>query len=243
MKPAIIAPACYLALVACGLVSAFFHPVSVFGQEENSASGASHLSSPAIPVIAVDFSNPGLSPSHWTLSLHPDGSGHFRSEMGSVAADSDGEMQIPNVNRDIQLSPRFAETVFETAQHHSWFNESCESHLKVAFQGIKTLSYSGPDGSGSCAFNFSRDKDIQGLGDSFVAVAETILEGVRLEMLLQHDPLGLDREIQTLSQAAQDGRAQQICVIRGILERLAQDDNVLEMVRKRARTLLARAET
>jgi hypothetical protein len=32
-------------------------------------------------------------------------------------------------------------------------------------------------------------------------------------------------------------------VIRGILERLAQDDNVLEMVRKRARTLLARAET
>lgn len=194
-------------------------------------------------VVSFDFSNPALSPSHWTLTVHPDGSGHFRSEMGSVAApDPNGEMRVPNVDRDIQVSPRFAETVFQTAQRHSRFNEHCESHLKVAFEGTKTLSYSGPEGKGSCAFNFSRDKEIQSLGDSFVAVAQTILEGARLEMLLAHDPLGLDKEIQTLSEAAQDGRAQQLCVIRGILERLAEDDSVMEMVRRRARTLLARAE-
>jgi hypothetical protein len=243
MRPAILAPASFVTLAAGGLIFAVCHPVSVSGQAENPASSVSSTSQSVIPVVSVDFSNPGLSPSHWTISLHPDGSGHFRSEMGSVGTDSAGEMQIPNVSRDIQLSPRFAETVFDTAEHHSWFNEKCESNLKVAFQGVKTLSYSGPDGTGSCAFNFSRDKEIQGLGDSFVAVAQTILEGVRLEMLLQHDPLGLDKEIETLSQAAQDGRAQQIGVIRGILERLAQDDNVMEMVRKRARTLLARAET
>lgn len=236
MRPAIFASACLVAFAA-------FAAASANCQTDNPAPGVSGVSPAATPVVSVDFSNPSLSPSHWTLILHPDGSGHFHSEMGSVAADSSGEMQVPNVNRDIQLSPRFAETVFETAQHHSWFNEKCESHLKVAFQGIKMLSYSGPEGNGSCAFNFSRDKEIQGLGDSFVAVAETILEGVRLEMLLQHDPLGLAKEIKSLSEAAQDGRAQQICVIRGILERLAQDDNVLEMVRKRARTLLARAET
>jgi hypothetical protein len=236
MRPAIFASACFVTFAALAALSASC-------QTENPTPVVSGASPSANPVVSVDFSNPGLSPSHWTLSLHPDGSGQFHSEMGSVAADSGGEMQVPNVNRDIQLSPRFAETVFETAQHHSWFNEDCESHLKVAFQGIKTISYFGPGGKGSCAFNFSRDKEIQGLGDSFVAVAETILEGVRLEMLLEHDPLGLDKEIKTLSEAAQDGRAQQICVIRGILERLAQDDNVMEMVRKRARTLLARAET
>lgn len=240
MRAAIIAPARFVTLAATGLI---FASIFAYCQVESTASGASHPSSSAIPEISVDFSNPELSPSHWTLSLHPDGSGHFQSEMGRVVADSGGEMQVPNVNRDIQLSPGFAETVFDAAQHHSWFNEKCDSHLKVAFQGVKTLSYSGPEGKGSCSFNFSRDKGIQELGDSFVAVAETILEGERLEMLLQHDPLGLDKEIKTLSDAAQDGRAQQICVIRGILERLAQDDNVMEMVRKRARTLLARAET
>ena len=40
-----------------------------------------------------------------------------------------------------------------------------------------------------------------------------------------------------------DGRAQQICAIRDILERLAQDDGVLERVRKRARDLLLHGST
>ena len=58
-------------------------------------------------------------------------------------------------------------------------------------------------------------------------------------MLLQHDKLGLDAEIEFLTEAAGDGRAQQICVIRDTLDRLAQDDTVLERVRRRARMLLA----
>jgi len=196
------------------------------------------------PLIVVEFSNPGLSPPHWVLSLHPDGRGHFRSETGAPASASrSGEMQIPDVSRDILLSPKFAQSAFHAAERHNWFNEKCDSHMKVAFQGLKTLSYSGPQGKGSCTFNYSRDKDIQSLGDSFIAVSQTILEGVRLEMLLQHDPLGLDKEIESLSAAAKDGRARQIYVIRGILQRLAQDNNVMEMVRKRAQLLLDQAET
>jgi hypothetical protein len=46
-----------------------------------------------------------------------------------------------------------------------------------------------------------------------------------------------------LAEAAGDGRAQQLCAIRGILERLAQDDSVLERVRKRARMLLDQSTT
>ena len=46
------------------------------------------------------------------------------------------------------------------------------------------------------------------------AVAQTILEGARLEVLLQHDRLGLDQEMEFLTEALQDGRAQQICAIR-----------------------------
>ena len=43
-------------------------------------------------------------------------------------------------------------------------------------------------------------------------------------------------------QAVRDGRAQQICVIRGILVRLEEDPGVMDRVRKRARVLLAGAE-
>jgi hypothetical protein len=75
-----------------------------------------------------------------------------------------------------------------------------------------------------------------------VGVAGTILEGARLEMLLVHDRLGLDREMEYLLEASQDGRIQQVCAIRDILERLAEDEGVMERVRKRARMLLAKTE-
>jgi len=189
-------------------------------------------------VIQVDFSNPELNPSHWTLTLHPDGSGHFRSEMGKPPQGELQEIDAPDVDRDVQLNPTFATHVFEEAQRHKLFNVECDSHLKVAFQGWKTLRYTGPEGNGSCTFNFSKDKEIQELSDSLGAVAETIVEGARLEMLLQHDRLGLDKEMEFLVDAAGNGRAQQICVIKGILARLAQDDEVMERVRKRARMLL-----
>jgi hypothetical protein len=194
-------------------------------------------------VVVVDFTNPALSPSHWALTLHPDGSGHFHSQMGKPP---DGGLQLieaPDIDRDVQLSPQFAAHVFAEADRHNRFNENCDSHLKVAFQGWKKFSYTGPDGSGSCTFNYSKDKEIEELGDSMGAVAETILEGQRLEVLLEHDRLGLDKEMEYLVDAAGSGRAQQICAIRGILVRLAQDDEVMERVRKRARILLAQGNT
>jgi len=197
----------------------------------------------ADPVIQIDFSNPGLSPPQWSMTLHADGSGHFRSQMGKIPDGGLKEIEVPSQDRDIRVSPQFAGRVFEAAERHHWFEERCESGLKVAFQGWKTLTYAGPQGKGSCTFNYSKDKEIQDLGDSLDAVAETILEGARLQILWQHDPLGLDQEMQFLTEAVGDGRAQQVCAIRDILERLAQDDGVLDRVRKRAKALLARGTT
>jgi len=57
-------------------------------------------------------------------------------------------------------------------------------------------------------------------------------------MLLQHDPLGLDKAIQYIVEASDDGRLQQIGAIRSILERLQDDPHVLDRVRKRAHLLL-----
>ncbi len=190
------------------------------------------------PVIQVDFSNNGGAPSQWTMTLRPDGTGHFRSQKGKAPVDQPVAMDTPGVDRDFQLTASYAARVFDEAERRKWFNEPCESHMKVAFQGWKTFTYTGPQGSGACTFNYSKDKDLQGLAESFEAVAQTLLEGARLEMLLQHDRLGLDAEMEFLTQAAADGRVQQISAIREILERLTQDDQVLERVRKRARALL-----
>jgi hypothetical protein len=177
------------------------------------------------------------------MTLHSDGTGHFRSPMGKAPEGETQSIVAPAIDRDFQVSPAFAAGLFNAAERHKWFNEPCESHMKVAFQGWKTLTYTGPGGQGSCTFNYSRDKDLQSLGESLQAVAATIFEGARLETLLQHDRLGLDQEMEFLTEAAEDGRAQQLCAIRDILERLIQDDGVLERVRKRAKMLLAQGTT
>jgi hypothetical protein len=202
-----------------------------------------HAATAADPVVQVDFANPALSPPQWTLVLHADGRGHFRSLENKNPNASLKVIEAPSLDRDIQLSKAFADRVFDAAERQRWFNVPCESHLKVAFEGWKTLTYTGPAGQGSCTFNYSRDREIQTLGESMQAVAETILEGARFEVLLQHDRLGLDQEMEYFSQAVEDGRAQQVYAIREILERLAQDDSVLERVRKQAKDLLAHAST
>lgn len=195
------------------------------------------------PVIQMDYSNPGLTPPHWTLILHPDGSGHFHSEGAATPPTSgSGVLTAPDQDRDIQMSSQYAGHVFQEARNYRWFDTECESHMKVSFQGRKKLSYAGPEGQGSCEFNYSKDKEIQTLGESLVAVANTVLEGARLELLLQHDRLGLDKEMAYITEAQRDGQVQQVCVIRGILERLAQDPGVMERVRNRARLLLGKSE-
>jgi hypothetical protein len=192
-------------------------------------------------VVRVDYSNPGLYPAQWTLVLHPDGSGHFHAEGGNKPSDEDGTILPAKVDRDVTLSNEFTNHVFQTVHDSRILHGKCESHLKVAFQGLKKINYSGPDGEGGCEFNYSSVREIQDLGESLVAVGSTLIEGARLELLLQHDPLGLDKAIQFVVEASDDGRLQQICAIRDILERLEDDPHVLERVRKRARMLLARS--
>lgn len=192
--------------------------------------------------IRMDYSNPGLNPSKWTLEFHPDGTGHFHAE-GANKPIYEGDELVPSqVDRDVSLKSNFAGQVFQTVHQQKLLKVQCESHLKVAFQGWKKITYSGPDGEGSCEFNYSKNSNIQTLGDSLVAVAATLIEGARLELLLQHDPLGLDKAIQFIVEGSADGRLQQVCAIRGILQRLEDDPHVMERVRKRARTLLAQAE-
>ena len=189
-------------------------------------------------MLRVDFSNPALTPSQWSIELRGDGSAHFHSDPGEKTATELHTIEPGVVDKDIQLSREFTDRMFEVVRRRRLRADECESHLKVAFQGWKKITYAGPEGEGSCEFNYSKSKDIQEMGDSFVAVAATVVEGARLELLLQHDPLGLDQEMEFLKAAVSDGRVQQLCAIHPILAKLSNDPDVMERVRKQARMLL-----
>jgi hypothetical protein len=190
------------------------------------------------PVFKIDFTNAQLMPSHWQIQLNPDGTGQFDADGLGSGAGGSKQIEAGDVHRPIQLSPAFTEQVFATARRRKLFAISCDSRLKVAFQGTKRLSYSGPEGSGECEFNYSKDKEIQSLGDSLMAVETTLLFGARLEKLLVHDRLGIDKEMENLVSASKEGSALEMGSIRETLVKIASDDQVLERARKKARLLL-----
>ncbi len=77
----------------------------------------------------------------------------------------------------------------------------------VAFQGTKTLEYEGPEGKGSCVYNWSKNAQIEKLTDEFEAMAATLDEGSKLQRQYEHGRLSLDSEMEILEQMVHDGRA------------------------------------
>lgn len=201
------------------------------------ASAQQSVTAPA--TITVEFTNPRITPPHWRLMLRSDGSGQFDAEGPQSSVQDRTQVFVGDIHRTIQLSPEFTDRTFALARERKFFNFPCESHMKVAFQGTKRLSYSGPDGKGMCEFNYSKDKQIELQGNAFMSVENTLLYGARLEKLLQHDRLGLDKEMESLAAAAHDGNAIEMGVIRETLTKIASDDEVLERARRKARLLLA----
>jgi len=116
------------------LLSAAFPGLALHGQQST--------------VFQIDFTNAKLIPPHWQLTLNPDGSGQFDAEAGHPVAQEANLVLAGDVHRPIQLSAAFTEQVFSTARTRKLFAFPCDSHMKVAFQGLKRLSYSGPEGSG-----------------------------------------------------------------------------------------------
>ena len=129
-------------------------------------------------MVTVNFSNPQLYPAQWTLTVHPDGSGHFHAEGGSRSGNQADTLFPARVDRDVHLSTSFTNRVFQTVHDTRILDGKCESHLKVAFQGLKKITYSGPDAQGGCEFNYSKYKEIQDLGESLVVISVPSKRGV-----------------------------------------------------------------
>jgi hypothetical protein len=188
--------------------------------------------------VTVEYKNENLQPSHWILVVHQDGSGQFDSDAGDGPGPAGAVVHTNAVHRELQLTPEFTSRLFQVARERKWFNIQCDSRMKVAFQGWKKFSYSGPEGNGSCEFNYSKDATIEELGSSVIGVASTIDVGERLKRLQQHDRLGLDKEMGDMVEAYHQGQLKELGVIRDVLTGIVADEQVLERVRRKAKLML-----
>lgn len=191
--------------------------------------------------VAFQFERTGISVPHFTLRIHEDGTGSYQADEIEGASDV-GEVRYTaakHIDRAMSLTPETTARIFKMARQLRRFDMNCASRAKnIANTGTKTLSYTGSDGTGSCTFNYSDNKDVETLTATFLAIAQTLDEGRRLEHVHRYDRLGLDAETISLEQEAAAGRAIELETIAPVLNSIAEDMTVMERVRLRVAKLL-----
>jgi hypothetical protein len=193
--------------------------------------------SPGRAGIRFTYENPKLEPAAYSLEIFEDGSGSYTTPIG-------GDFEAQPETRAIRIHDPLRSKLFQAARADHFFAINCEMpHDKVAFTGKKTLAYTGPDGTGSCTFNYSREQSVNQIATELSGVAYTLEEGDRLKSEHLHDRLSLDAELESLADAAQNQRALELGNIAPELESIANDEAVLERARARARTLVSEPDS
>jgi hypothetical protein len=193
------------------------------------------------PEVSFHFERPGLPVPKFTLTIREDGSASYKAEEAPVSAGSMGVQPVAAkpIDRSITISQPTVTAIFKAAHSLDYFNTECESKAKnIANTGNKTLSYAGADGHGSCTYNYSENKSVTWLTETFQAIAFTMDEGRRLDYLHRYDRLGLDEEMENLVHEYEQKRALELGTISSTLASLADDDAVMQRVRTRASRLL-----
>ena len=197
-------------------------------------------------VLVFHFEHTGLPVPDYTLTVHENGVGSYAATYTDPPADTAKYGNYPaqaapptRVTRPISLSSQTTARLFERVRGTDRFHAGCASRLKnVADTGTKTLTYTGPDGTANCTWNYSENKTIVALTDTFQGIAETLDVGRAIEMKHRYDRLGLDRELAMLADEVHDGRAIEVATIAPVLQSLCDDPQVMDRVRQRAATLL-----
>jgi hypothetical protein len=183
--------------------------------------------------VTFAFERAGLPVPRFTMNVDEHGSGTYKAEEAS-ATDSQ------QIQRSIALTEATSKKIFGLVRSVQLNPENCASKAKnIADTGRKTLTYTGPEGTSSCTYNFTENKNIDALTTIFEGIAETMDQGRHLDFLRRFDRLGLDDAIAVLAQEVTDGRALELGTIAPSLHSIANDTEVMQRVRTRASTLLA----
>lgn len=206
-------------------LSLFLFTISACGQE-------------TLPTVAFALDFPGSEPSHYVISISADGRGSYDSN-GKLMADSD---PADRVHLTFTVPPATSRHIFELTKRARYFEGDIESGKKgLAFTGNKTLSYKDSEKLTQGTYNYSTAPAIQELTAWFQSLSNTLEFGRRLEYERQYQKLALDEELKKLEEIAKEGELGDLPAIAPILQRIADDQSILNVVRARAQRLLANA--
>ncbi len=186
----------------------------------------------ATVTFALDF--PQSNPTHYSITV--DAAGHARYACTGKIAEGSEEQ---NYAAEFEMSSANREKIFGWAKQAKYFNGKIDSgNSKLAFTGAKVLSYQDGQHSSTARYTYSNLEPVRELTSLFQSIAGTLEFGRHLAYYHRYQKLALDDELKHMEAQARDNELSEIQSVRPVLEEIAEDPSVINVVRARAKELI-----
>jgi hypothetical protein len=191
------------------------------------------------PTVTFTLDFPQSNPAHYSIAV--DASGHASYESAAKLSE-DSEEQTYRTEFDVSAGNR--ERIFDWAKQAQYFAGKVDSgNRKLAFTGAKILSYQDGARSNTARYNFSNSEPVRELTALFQNMAETLEYGRRLGFYHRYQKLALDDELKHMEAQARNNELSEIQGVRLVLQEIAEDASVINVVRARAKELIQMGNT
>jgi hypothetical protein len=200
-----------------------------------------------VPTITFTLDFPNSDPSHYVISISSDrhasytGNGRFSPNSSIAVVDDDKDPEAEHI--EFTAAPQLVTKIFGLAKSARYFQGEIDSKKRnIASTGQKTLTYKDGEKNTQATYNYSPLPAVQELTHIFQGLAATLEFGRRLNYFYHHQKLALDRETKLMEDSTKEGDLQGISAVAPILQKIADDKSVINVVRTRALRILATPE-
>jgi len=192
-------------------------------------------------VITYSFDYSELSPNHFEITLDASGKGTYDAQYSELNLQVGQSLTF---QKTIQLEPATMKKIMTKIVALEYLKGNYDyTKQRIAFTGKKKITYKDSLHQGSTTLNWSENKDVMELVDTFQGIETTLEIGRRLEYFYKHQKLGLFEEMKHAQEADQNGWLRESYLIRDILQKLISDPKVIQSVRNGAKSLMDRTAT
>ena len=216
---------------------AIFFSLTAFAQNQNEVPVPANLGHTAAVLPTVHFTKeqPLLSPAKYVVAIDLVGDVRYQSWDTKDAEDP--------FTFEFHATSATARKIFELSRNTNYFQGSFDyTAHRIADTGRKTLAYHDREKNTETKYNWSEDKSIQSLTALFEGISIVIESGQRIETKRRFDPLGLDAELRIVEDANKKGEIPELQAIAPVLQKVADDPQVMNIARERARKLLEQSK-
>ncbi len=186
------------------------------------------------PTVTFTLDFPQSNPSYYSITVSASGHASYES---MVKFSDDAEEQEYTTEFDVSSGNR--QRIFDWAKQAQYFAGKVDSgNRKLAFTGAKILSYQDGPKSNTAHYNYSNQEPVREMTALFQNMAETLEYGRRLGYYHRYQKLALDEELKHMETQARNNELSEIQGVRPVLQEIAEDTSVINVVRARAKELM-----